>query len=130
MLQKRKIAAEPSGAPGIEWRVEAVRGGILRGGGAGLQVPMAGSWRRRCGGKMGGNAQSTGFGGQLFSPGAARRGCATGLNGGWLSGGCVSASNVTCWLEVVTDGATSLLLGSDARRGRHPIVCDLSQKAK
>ena len=78
---------------------------------------------------MGGNAQSTGFGGQLFSPEAARRGCATGLNGGWLSGGCVSASNVTCWLEVVTDGATSLLLGSDARRGRHPIVSDLSRMA-
>ena len=62
MLQKRKIAAEPSGAPGIEWRVEAVRGGILRGGGDGLQVPMAGSWRRRCGGKVGDNAQSKGFG--------------------------------------------------------------------
>ena len=124
--KKEKIASEPSGAPGIEWRLEACGGALVVAAADALEVPLAGSWRRRCSGKVGGNGLSTGFEGQLFSPGATRRGCATGLNGGWLSGGCESASNVTCWLGVVTNGAAPVLLGTDARRGRHPMSSDLS----
>ena len=129
MFQKRKIASEPSGAPGIEWRLEACGGALVVAAADALEVPLAGSWRRRCSGKVGGNGLSAGFEGQLFSPGATRRGCATGPNGGWLSGGCESASNVPPRLEVVPNGAAPLLLGIDARRGRQPIVCDFDQKA-
>jgi hypothetical protein len=89
--------------------VEGPRGPLVAALADGLQVPMAGSWRRQSSGKVGGKAQPTGFGGQLFSPGAARRGCGTGLNGGWFSGGGKSVSNLTARLEVLMDGATSRL---------------------
>ena len=109
--------------------MEARGGGALRGAGDDLQVPAASSWRRESVGKVGGNAHSAGFGRPLFSPGVTQRGCATGLNGGWLSGGCESASNVTPQGEVVTNGATPALLGIDARWGRGSIVSDLDQMA-
>ena len=127
MFQKRKIASEPSGAPGIEWRLEACGGALVVAAADALEVPLAGSWRRRCSGKVGGNGLSAGFEGQLFSPGATRRGCATGPNGGWLSGGCEFASNVTPQGELVTNGAAPALLGIDARWGRGSIVSDLDQ---
>ena len=73
--------------------------------------------------------QSRGFDGQLFSPGAARRGCAACLNGGWLSGGGESASNVPPRLEVVPNGAALALLGIDARRSRGSMSSDLDQMA-
>ena len=95
--------------------MEARGGGALRGAGDGLQVPAASSWRRESSGKVGGNGQSTGFGQQLFSPGAARRDCAAWWLSARLSGGCEPASNVRPQHEVVTNGATSLLHGLRAR---------------
>ena len=95
--------------------MEARGGGALRGAGDGLHVPAARRWRRESVGKVGGNAHSAGFGRPLFSPGVTQRGCAAGLNGGWLSGGCEAASNVRPQLEVVMYGVTSLLYGLRAR---------------
>ena len=136
MFQKRKIASEPSGAPGIEWRLEACGGALVVAAADALEVPLAGSWRRRCSGKVGGNGLSAGFEGPLFSPGATRmatrRGYATGPNGGWLSGadGCEFASTVTPQgeVQVVTNGAApATLLSTDAHWGRHtPMSFDLS----
>ena len=95
--------------------MEARAGGALRGAGDGLHVPAASRWRRESSGKVGGNGQSTGFGQQLFSPGAARRDCAAWWLSARLSGDGKSASNVTPWLEVVTYGAVALLYGLRAR---------------
>ena len=109
--------------------MEARGGGALRGAGDDLQVPAASSWRRESVGKVGGNAHSAGFGRPLFSPGLARRDCAIALWTAWFTGGCEFASNVTLQGEVVTNGAAPVLLGTDARRGRHPMSSDLSRMA-
>ena len=90
-------------------------GGIPRGSGDGLQLSQTSSWWRQSSGKVGGKGQPTGFGGQLFSPGAARRDCAAWWLSARLSGDGKSASNVTPWLEVVTYGAVALLYGLRAR---------------
>ena len=73
MLLMKKSASAPISTrplpPGIEWSLKATAEASLRAASDGLQVPLASTSRQRSVGKVGGNAQSAGFGQQLFSPG-------------------------------------------------------------